>query len=282
MQKRSSNPAARIGAIAAIGALALTGCSSETIANGFMPSTPEVTDKTGALIALWTGSWAALLAVGVLVWGLMIWALIVYRKRKGDNQLPVQLQYHVPLELMYTVIPIVMVGVLFVASQRTVEETLHLDENPDLTVQVYGKQWSWDFYYSEFDVHYSGERIQIQGEGDDMEHLPTLYLPLDQNVQFEVMSRDVNHAFWIPEFLYKSDMIPGRTNTFQITPTQEGVYRGKCAEMCGEFHSEMLFRVEVIPVDEFEEVMAQYEADGQTGPLDDPTLNRWGNTGGDH
>ncbi len=271
-----------MAAVASIGALALAGCSSDTISNGFLPSTPEVTDKTGGLIALWTGSWIALLAVGVLVWGLTIWALIVYRRRKGDNELPVQLRYHVPLELMYTVIPIILVGVLFVFSQRTIEETLHLDENPDLTVQVYGKQWSWDFYYSDYDVHYSGERIQIEGAGDDMEHLPTLYLPLNQNVQFEVMSRDVVHAFWIPEFLYKSDMIPGQTNTFQITPTQEGVYRGKCAEMCGEFHSEMLFRVEVIPLAEFEDVMAQYEADGQTGPLDDPTLNRWGNTGGDH
>lgn len=280
VQKRSST--ARFAAIGAIGALALSGCSSDTIANGFLPSNPNVTNKTGDIISLWNGSWIALLAVGLLVWGLMIWALIVYRKRKGDNEMPVQLQYHVPLELMYTVIPIVMVGVLFVYSQRTVETVLEMDDDPDITIAVYGKQWSWDFYYEDYDVHYSGERIQIEGKGDDFEHLPTLYLPVDHNVEFQVHSRDVQHAFWIPEFLYKTDMIPGRTNEFQVTPTLEGTYNGKCAEMCGEFHSEMLFKVEVVSIDEFEAVMDEYEAAGNTGPLDDPTLNRWGNTGGDH
>lgn len=280
VHKRSR--ATRIAGIGAIAALILSGCSSETVRNGFLPSTPDVTNKTGDIISLWNGSWIALLAVGVLVWGLMIWALIVYRKRKGDNEMPVQLQYHVPLELMYTVIPIVLVGVLFVNSQRTIETVLELDDNPDITIDVYGKQWSWDFYYEDYDVHYSGERIMVEGKGDDFEHLPTLYLPVDQNVEFRVHSRDVQHAFWIPAFLYKTDMIPGRTNVFQVTPTLEGTYAGKCAEMCGEFHSEMLFKVEVVSLDAFESVMTDYELAGNTGPLDDPTLNRWGNTGGDH
>lgn len=280
VHKRSR--ATRIAGIGAIAALILSGCSSETVRNGFLPSTPDVTNKTGDIISLWNGSWIALLAVGVLVWGLMIWALIVYRKRKGDNEMPVQLQYHVPLELMYTVIPIVLVGVLFVNSQRTIETVLELDDNPDITIDVYGKQWSWDFYYEDYDVHYSGERIMVEGKGDDFEDLPTLYLPVDQNVEFRVHSRDVQHAFWIPAFLYKTDMIPGRTNVFQVTPTLEGTYAGKCAEMCGEFHSEMLFKVEVVSLDAFESVMTDYELAGNTGPLDDPTLNRWGNTGGDH
>lgn len=280
VQKRSSNRAARIAALAAISGFALAGCSSDTIANGFLPSNPNITNKTGDIIALWNGSWIALLAVGVLTWGLIIWALIAYRKRKGDNQLPVQLQYHVPLELMYTVIPIIMVGVLFVYSQRTIETVLEHDDAPEITIQVHGKQWSWDFYYEDYDVHYSGERIQLTGEWGDFDELPTLYLPVDQNVEFQVMSRDVQHAFWIPEFLYKTDMIPGRTNTFQLVPQEIGTYNGKCAEMCGEFHSEMLFKVEVVELDEFEAVMQEYWDEGNRGALDDPTLNRWGNTGG--
>lgn len=264
-------------ALAALLAAGLSGCSTD-VSTGFLPSDAGVTNKTGELIAFWNGSWIAALAVGVLVWGLMIWALIVYRKRKDDNELPVQLQYHVPLELMYTVIPIVMVGVLFVFSQRTIESVQAVDEEPDLTVEVYGKQWSWDFNYLDYDVHYSGERVQLTGEEGVADELPTLYLPVDQNVQFEIKSRDVQHSFWIPAFLYKTDMIPGRTNSFQVVPTKEGVYMGKCAEMCGEFHSEMLFRVAVVPLEEFEAQMEALRQAGNVGRLGDE-LNRYDTEG---
>lgn len=267
------------GAVAVAGLLTvgLSGCSTD-VSTGFLPSDAGVTNKTGELIAFWNGSWIAALAVGVLVWGLMIWALIVYRKRKDDHELPVQLQYHVPLELMYTVIPIVMVGVLFVFSQRTIESVQELDADPDLTVEVYGKQWSWDFNYLDYDVYYSGERVQLTGEEGVADELPTLYLPVDRNVQFDIKSRDVQHAFWIPAFLYKTDMIPGRTNTFQVVPTKEGVYMGKCAEMCGEFHSEMLFRVAVVPEEEFEAQMEALRQAGNVGRLGDE-LNRYDSEG---
>jgi len=266
----------RVAVLAGAVALLASGCSTD-ISTGFLTSDAGVTNKTGELIAFWNGSWIALLTVGVLVWGLMIWALIAYRKRKDDHELPVQLQYHVPLELMYTVIPIVMIGVLFVFSQRTIESVQALDENPDLTVSIYGKQWSWDFNYVDYDVHYSGERVELTGEEGVADELPTLYLPVDQNVQFEVNSRDVNHAFWIPAFVYKkTDMIPGRTNIFQVTPTKEGVYMGKCAELCGEFHSEMLFRVAVVSMDEFEKQMQALRDAGNVGILGDE-LNRYGN-----
>jgi len=253
---------------------ALAGCSTD-ISTGFLPSDAGVTNRTGELIALWNGSWIAALAVGALVWGLLVWAIIAYRKRKEDNQLPVQLQYHVPLELMYTVIPIIMVGVLFVFSQRTVGNVVDVSAEPDLTIEVYGKQWSWDFNYVDEGVYYSGGRVALTGEEGVAETLPTLYLPVDRNIQFEVKSRDVQHAFWIPAFLYKSDMIPGRTNTFQVTPTREGVYMGKCAELCGEFHSEMLFRVMVVSEEEFAAEMDALRAAGNVGRLGDD-LNRYG------
>ncbi len=280
MRNPSPPKNARLWGTAALAALltaGLSGCSTD-VSTGFLPSDAGVTNKTGELIAFWNGSWIAALAVGVLVWGLMIWALIVYRKRKDDNELPVQLQYHVPLELMYTVIPIVMVGVLFVFSQRTIESVQAVEEEPDLTVEVYGKQWSWDFNYLDYDVHYSGERVQLTGEEGVADELPTLYLPVDQNVQFEIKSRDVQHSFWIPAFLYKTDMIPGRTNSFQVVPTKEGVYMGKCAEMCGEFHSEMLFRVAVVPLEEFEAEMEALRQAGNVGRLGDE-LNRYDTEG---
>ncbi|HHW83754.1 MAG TPA: cytochrome c oxidase subunit II [Actinomycetales bacterium] len=268
----------RLAAVLAVVTLFLAGCNTD-ISTGYLPSSPGVTDRTGAIISFWNGSWIAALAVGVIAWGLMIWAIIVYRKRKDDDELPVQLQYHVPLELMYTVIPIVMVGVLFVFSQRTIDHTLDMSEEPDLTVEVYGKQWSWDFNYIEPGVYYSGERFILTGTEGDADNLPVLYLPVDQTVRFELHSRDVIHAFWIPAFLYKSDMVPGRTNEFQVTPQEEGTYMGKCAEMCGEFHSEMLFRVEVVSQDEFDAQMEELRAAGNEGVLG-PELNRWGNQGG--
>lgn len=268
-RRRSALKVAGAGALVA---LALAGCSTD-VSTGFLPSQAGVTDRTGQLIAFWNGSWIAALAIGAIAWGLALWAIVVYRKRKDDNELPVQLQYHVPLELMYTVIPIVVVGVLFVFSQRTIEATLAQEEDPDLTVEVYGKQWGWDFNYLEEDVHFSSERVQLTGAQGVADTLPTLYLPLDSTVEFQVKSRDVIHAFWIPAFLYKTDMIPGRTAEFQVTPGKEGIYMGKCAELCGEFHSEMLFRVAVVPQDRFEEEMEALRAAGNTGRLGEE-LNR--------
>lgn len=240
---------------------------------GFLPSERGLTDKTTGLIDLWNGSWTAALAVGVLVWGLTIWCIVVYRKRKTDNQLPVQLRYHVPLELMYTVIPILMIGTLFVFSSRTTGEFQDVSAEPDLEVEVYGKQWSWDFNYLSDDVHFSGGRVQLTGEPGVQETLPTLYLPVDETVEFTIKSRDVAHSFWIPAFLYKVDVIPGRENSFQVTPQREGTYSGKCAELCGEFHSEMLFNVEVVDRATYDEQMDALRDAGQTGRLGDE-LNR--------
>src|SRR5690606_17153665 len=121
-------------------ALILSGCSAETVRNGFLPSEPGVTNKTEMIIDHWNGAWVAALFVGVLVWGLTIWCVVAYRKRKNDDALPVQLRYHVPLELMYTIIPILMVGVLFFYSSRVTGDLVDVNDEPDLHIQVYGKQ----------------------------------------------------------------------------------------------------------------------------------------------
>ncbi|UNX53424.1 cytochrome c oxidase subunit II [Georgenia sp. TF02-10] len=257
-------------------ALALAGCApaesfpsepGKGIDVGFLPSERGLTDRTGGLIDLWNGAWLAALAVGVLVWGLTIWCIVVYRKRKNDDRLPVQLRYHVPLELMYTVVPILMIGTLFFFSTRVTGEFQDTAKEPDVEIEVYGKQWSWDFNYLSDDVHSSGERVNLTGEEGVEETLPTLYLPAGETVEFTVRTRDVAHAFWIPSFLYKVDLLPGRVNQFQVTPQEEGTFSGKCAELCGEFHSEMLFNVEVVDPDTYDAKMDEYRAAGQTGRL---------------
>ena len=261
-------------ALAAAGAVLLLGAGCTTdISTGYLPATRETTNHTGDLIALWNGSWIAALIVGVVTWALMIWCIVVYRKRKNDDQLPVQLRYHVPLELMYTVVPVLMILGLYVVSTKITYDVVDTSAEPDVEIEVYGKQWSWDFNYLTDDVYYSGERVQLTGEHGVEETLPTLYLPVNQNVEFTVVSRDVQHSFWVPGFLFKMDMVPGRENQFQVTPQVEGTYAGKCAELCGEFHSEMLFNVAVVSQEEYDAQMEALREAGNEGRLG-PELNR--------
>ena len=190
-------------ALVALVTVVLTGCSAE-VQRGFMPGYDDgqqVTNQTERITNLWTGSWIAALLVGVLVWGLIIWTIAVYRKRKDDDVLPIQLRYHVPLEMMYVIVPIFMIGVLFFYTERDMSAIEDVSAEPDVTVEVYGKQWSWDFNYLDEDVYESGVHVIDIGAPGNPETLPTLYLPVDQRVEFQLRSRDVIHSFWVPAFL---------------------------------------------------------------------------------
>jgi cytochrome c oxidase subunit 2 len=192
----------------------------------------------------------------------------VYRKRKDDDTLPVQLRYHVPLEVMYVVLPIVMVGVLFYFTNRDTTEITSTDKPADLHVQVIGKQWSWDVNYLDDGVYDTGIQAQdVAAPGGLDAGVITIWLPVDERVEFTLNSRDVIHSFWVPAFLFKMDAIPGRTNTFQVTPTAIGEYRGKCAELCGQYHSKMLFNVKVVSRDDFDAHIADLQAQGKSGEL---------------
>jgi cytochrome c oxidase subunit 2 len=150
---------------------------------------------------------------------------------------------------------------------RDTEALASVEAKPDLTIEVVGKQWSWDFNYLDENVYETGVQAELTGERGVEAQLPTLYLPVNRLVRFEVTSRDVIHSFWIPAFLYKMDAIPGLTNTFQVTPTREGVFKGKCAELCGEAHSEMLFNVAVVSEGEYRDRIAKLKAQGKVGRL---------------
>ncbi|NTW40030.1 MAG: cytochrome c oxidase subunit II [Cellulomonadaceae bacterium] len=259
---------ARFSALAVVVAVLVSGCSEEA-SRGFLPgySDGQVTNMTGRITNLWTGSWIAALAVGVLTWGLILWCVAVYRKRKDDDTLPVQLRYHVPLEVMYVILPILMIGVLYFYTERDMSAIQDTSATPDVTVEVIAKRWSWDFNYLDDDVWSTGQHVLEPGTPGNPETLPTLYLPVDERVEIRLESRDVIHSFWVPAFLYKKDMIPGRHNLFQIVPTREGVYAGKCAELCGEHHSGMLFNVAVVSREEYDRQMQLLRDAGQTGSL---------------
>ena len=162
--RRTRRPALKWAGIAAVAAVALSGCS-EQVERGWLPgsSDAEVTNQTGRITDLWVGSWVAALIVGLITWGLMLWCVAVYRKRKSDDVLPVQLRYHVPLEIMYVILPIVMVGVLFYFTNRDMSEITDTNVESDVDIQVIGKQWSWDFNYLDDDVYETGEHAQNVG-----------------------------------------------------------------------------------------------------------------------
>ncbi|NUL45035.1 cytochrome c oxidase subunit II [Cellulosimicrobium funkei] len=253
------------GALAVVAAMVLSGCS-EQVQRGFLPGTRETTNQSAQLTDLWVNSWIAALIVGLAAWGMMLWCMVAYRRRKHDRGYPRQMAYNVPMETLFTVVPIIMVLTLWGFTDRVQREVDTPVEDSPLTVEVYGKQWAWDFNYSYQgeEKHYQGVQAQLDGTEGVEESLPTLYLPVDVPVEFELKSRDVIHSFWIPAFLRKLDMVPGKSNFMYLTPTEEGTFQGKCAELCGEYHSEMLFNVEVVSEQEFTSQLSQME-DGHVG-----------------
>ncbi len=266
---RSSLAARRLRAagVAAATVLLLTGCSSE-VRRGWLPgnSDAEITDHTGRVVNLWVGSWIAALAVGVVTWGLMIWCVAAYRRRKDETGLPSQLRYNVPAEVLFTVLPLFMVAVLFFYTARDQQVLESREAEPDHTVQVIGKQWSWDFNYVDEDVFESGKQVDLESTRATSS-IPELVFPVGETVRLELNARDVIHSFWVPAFLYKKDMIPGRTNLYQFTPQETGMYVGKCAELCGQYHSEMLFNVRVVERPEYDSYITALRAAGQVGQL---------------
>ncbi|NHA67087.1 aa3-type cytochrome oxidase subunit II [Phycicoccus flavus] len=271
-------PARRIGTWAALGALSATvlgGCASGDLrgdaSTGWLPH--AVTEGGERVTNLWIGAWIAAIAVGLLVIGLIVWCMVAYRRRKDDVELPVQLRYNIPIEILYTVVPMLMVIVLFYYTARDESALIDTSQEPDVTVNVIGKQWSWDFNYVEADVHEVGTQAILTGEPGAEETIPTLYLPVGERTEFVLTTRDVIHSFWVPAFLQKMDMIPGRVNRFQVVPTQEGQFKGKCAELCGAYHSQMLFNVKVVSRQEYDAHLADLRAAGQTGLLNN-SLNR--------
>ena len=240
-------------------------------ANGWLPY--GATTGAERVSDLWVGMWIAAWGVGALVWGLTIYCMIKFRRRKDDVGLPPQLRYNVPIEILYTIVPVMMVGVIFYFTARDEAILLDTTATPDVTVNVVGKQWSWDFNYLEENVHDSGVQAVLTGEPGVEETLPTLYLPVDKRVEFRLTSRDVIHSFWVPAFQQKLDMVPGNVNKFQVVPTTTGTYKGKCAELCGAYHATMLFNVKVVPQAEYDAHIDKLRAEGKTGFLDSG-LNR--------
>jgi len=265
-----------LASLTAVGVtLALTGCDDLQLHGylpGFISGQPDATNQTQRVSDLWVGSWITLLGVGVITWAIIIWFAIVYRRRRGQTGLPVQLRYNMPIEIFYTVVPLILVLGLFAftARDQTIIETRY--DNPSVVIDAYGKQWAWDFDYAKEEVYEQGIQAQpedpgVANTGYVEAQIPTLYLPVNQTTEIRLRTRDVNHSFWVIDFLYKKDMIAGQTNYWDFTPTRIGTFEGKCAELCGEYHSRMLFNVKVVSQADYQAHIASLRAAGNVGSL---------------
>ncbi len=243
----------------AVGLVTMTaGCKSTTFTR--LGLVPPQTRQGQTVIDLWQGSWIAAFAVGALVWGLIIWAIIFYRKRA--DRVPHQVRYNLPIEIMYTVVPFVMIGVLFFFTARDENQIDSLSAHPNVVVNVTGFQWSWAFQYPQYAV--SGSKA-LCGNADvcqlgpqwngtipgNEDRLPLLEIPVHETVRFNLTSADVIHSFWVIPFEFKRDVVPGHPNHFQVYTTKTGSSIGRCSELCGLYHSRMLFRVRIVPQAQF-------------------------------
>jgi cytochrome c oxidase subunit II len=249
---------ARLAALGLLGVVTLTGCEMPN--NEFWRfGWPEgITDESQAMRELWTGSVIAALIVGFGVWGLIFWAVIRYRKR--SDELPKQTAYNLPLEIVYTILPFVIIAGLFFYTVVVQNQVMERSDDPDETIAVNAFKWNWQFVYPGTEGE-NGQPVETVGTSAE---IPILVLPTDRTIRFEVASADVIHSFWVPEFLFKLDVIPGnengRDNVFEVTVREEGAYVGRCAELCGTYHAYMNFEVRAVSGDDYDAYLEARES----------------------
>jgi cytochrome c oxidase subunit 2 len=184
---------------------------------------------------------------------------MIFRFRKRSDELPPQIHGNNILEIVWTAIPVIIVLGLFVASFIVLIDVE--DKAPDdaLTVDVTGFQFSWIFGYKLNDL--GADRSDPQSDGGfevagNRDNPPTVVIPVGEPVEFKLFSPDVIHSFFVRDFLYKLDVVPGRDNRFTVTANQIGTFEGQCAELCGLDHSVMRFKLQVMSKDDFTQWVA--------------------------
>ena len=177
------------------------------------------------------------------------WCVIRYRARPGDDREPSQTAGNARLEVAYTLIPLALAGGLF-AYNLLIDREISEDRASQVEIDVTGFQWQWRFEYRD-------EGVRIIG---DLSDPPTLVLPAGRTVTLRLRTTDVIHAFFVPGFLVKRDLVPGIENEITLRPTRPARYQGHCAEFCGLEHARMNFDVEVLPAEEFDRWVSRQAA----------------------
>ena len=228
--------------------LLLTGCAKVS-GLGFEEGVTSVNDIS---LSLWQGAWIAGAVVGVFTLILILWPAVFHRAKVGQSEFPKQTQYNVPVEVAYTIIPFIIVAVLFYFTAVKQTEIVEKTSNYRHEILVDGFQWSWQFSYPE-----AGPKAVVTGTPASP---PTLYVPLGEKVRYTIASNDVVHGFWIPAFMIQMQNLPGVTNYLEFTANKLGTYPGRCNILCGRNHSQMLFSVKVVTPSEYKTYLETLKA----------------------
>jgi len=210
------------------------------------PTWPVVSStQASALAQDWLIYTYFALGLAVLVWALIIVAAIRFRRTERNPEPRSQTANNAPLEIAWTIAPLLLVIGLFVYTYHIEAGVGALAADPPVRIAVNGFRWGWTFAYA------GGPTIT-----GAVQHPPEMVLPLGETVAIAVTSSVVNHSFWIPDMLFKRDAIPGRTSSFDLTPSKTGTFLGRCGEFCGLDHALMTFRVRVVPPDDYRRWLA--------------------------
>jgi cytochrome c oxidase subunit 2 len=208
-----------------LGALLFGGCQLPTF-GGYRGATSQAQST----FRLWQGFFIAGIIVGGFTLVLILWAIFRYRRRSDD--MPVQTQYHTLTEITYTVVPILIVLGLFVATVVVENKVTAVEPSPATKIHVDAFQWGWEFQYP--------NGVKIIGQTTDA---PTMVVPTGQTVRVQLDSYDTIHGFYVPEFNFSRYATPGYSTYFDLNVLHNGVYRGQCTQLCGLYHSLMFFNV---------------------------------------
>lgn len=221
----------------------------------FRGSTSQAHDE----FTLYAATFIAAIVVGAITAALILWSIVRYRRR--SDEMPRQFQYHGPIEVAYTVIPIVIVLVLFAFTVITENRVDAVAPNPAVKVNVWAFQWGWEFDYPTQHVSVIGQTtndpdpVGLDGAqcAPAVDCLgPGLVVPAGQTVRITLRSRDTIHGFYVPQFNFSRYAQPGVTNVFDFNIQSSGVYRAQCTQFCGLYHSIMFFHVVALPPSQFQ------------------------------
>ena len=197
---------------------------------------------------------AIAVAIFVAVEGLIVWSILRYRRRPGDVDLPPQTHGNNFVEVLWTLIPTVIVLYLFAISWNTLNTVDAVTPNPDVKIHVLAGQFQWQFEYLDASGKHLATQTKPFGDGGGMA------VPVGKKIQVTLDSGDVIHAWYVPRFLFKRDVIPGQTNKFEFTVNEDEAgqtFHGQCAELCGTGHRVMLFSVIAMTPSDFDAWLAK-------------------------
>jgi cytochrome c oxidase subunit 2 len=225
--------------------------------------------------------YTVVLVLAVVIWvgvvGAILWAVVRYRRQPGDDVLPPQTHGNTTFEVIWTAVPTLIVLALFAMSYNTLRV---VDKKTPVgklgaIIEVTGIQWSWEFNY--------GNGVIVKKDSQKAGDIPRMVVPVGEPIRVELRSDNVIHAFYVPDFLFKRDVVPGRANAFDFTVDVPGIYKGQCAELCGTDHAKMTFEVQAVGRSTFDKWLVEQKAKAaakacDAAPVSPVTISTTGDT----